>query len=491
MAAAVLLCAGLFAAPACAESTTCTVHMKKASSITENSICDDLFCSTADVELDGSNACVTVYVADPVPNYADAGQSLTSVDVAYDGKTYAATLDTENKVKKSFSASKMFFPSAGSYEATPVSFTLPAQALEDSAQGKVVCTAYVNMLKSKQDFLMVFSYEDGAGEGEGADTGSQDSSGSADAQGGSSAAGGGSAGTAGTQQGSAEKTATSSSSSKKTSKKTSSSSGEIEDATQYTYRYTTSFRKAGSFGTESICNPLFYRKAQVVVVGSLAKVTIWVVDPIPSYKAEGTPLSNVKFLYGGKAYAASYQQNSKVKKSFSASSMFIPSAGSYTATPISVTLPVAAVGASAKGGLVCQAYVRAVLGQTQSFYLVLSDGTLVSTKKAAKALTASKKTTASSVKQSAVSLNEDAADASDATSADGSTAEADEASAEELAGQASADGSASAKRAAQGSAAASAYTLSGKTPAALWVLFALALATVGASCVVARRRRRG
>ncbi|MDO4502144.1 MAG: heme-binding Shp domain-containing protein, partial [Coriobacteriia bacterium] len=226
------------------------------------------------------------------------------------------------------------------------------------------------------------------------------------------------------------------SSSGSSTKNPSSSSSSKKNATTTvrTYTYAASFRKADAFGTPSICDPLFAAKADVVVSGDLAKVTVYVVDPIPNYTDEGTPLSRVKFVYQGKAYSAAYQSSSKVKRQFGTSAMFISTAGTYPATPITVTLPKAALEASKSGGLKCQAHVNAVLDADQEFYLVLCNAKLISTKtvrtgSSSSTLKKSSSGTATTLRTSATSgsgsvstlSSESADDAAEDESADRST----------------------------------------------------------------------
>lgn len=186
-----------------------------------------------------------------------------------------------------------------------------------------------------------------------------------------------------------------------------------------TYSYGASFRKLSSFGTKSICDGLFSSLATVVVSGKLAKVTVYVIDPIPNFKQEGTPLSNVKFIYKSKSYKATYASSHKVKKSFSENALFIPSAGTYSATPISVVLPVDAVKASATGGLKCEAYVRAVIKSTQGFYVSLSGGRLVSVSESKSGLKSSPATNAGSSSYSQVNAGQSNGVSSDDSSAEG------------------------------------------------------------------------
>ncbi len=134
-----------------------------------------------------------------------------------------------------------------------------------------------------------------------------------------------------------------------------------------------SMRKGSDFSSVSMCNKLFYKKADIVCKGDTATVTLYVIDPIPSFASAGTPLSNVRFQYGGKAYGASIKNGSKVMKTFNVAAGFIPKAGEYATTPVSVSLPMQAIKDSLAGKLTCSAYINAVMNTTQSFYVVLSN----------------------------------------------------------------------------------------------------------------------
>ena len=139
--------------------------------------------------------------------------------------------------------------------------------------------------------------------------------------------------------------------------------------------YTTkvSVRKSDNIKSTSMCAPLFYARSDMKVSGNNTKVTMYVIDPIPKYASEGTPLSNVKVTANGKSYSASVNSRSKVSRYFESSEQFISSAGNYYATPITFTIPTSAVENSADGKVKMSAYVNAVMKSTQEFYLVFSD----------------------------------------------------------------------------------------------------------------------
>lgn len=183
-----------------------------------------------------------------------------------------------------------------------------------------------------------------------------------------------------------------------------STSSILDVTTETKFTASVSLRKSTDFASTSMCNPLFYKEADMLVNGDTTKLTLYVIDPIPNYSSEGTPLSSVSFSYNGTTYAASIDSANKVIKSYSAASGFISEAGNYNSSLITVSLPTAAIKTSADGKLTCSAYVNAVMKSTQSFYVVLSDFEKGETTSAATATaittTAKTKTSANSLQQS-------------------------------------------------------------------------------------------
>lgn len=166
---------------------------------------------------------------------------------------------------------------------------------------------------------------------------------------------------------------------------------DVEEETAFTAKV--SFRKSSDFDSTSMCNPLFYEQADLKVNKDNTQLTLYVIDPIPNYTSEGTPLSNISFFYQGTSYLASIDTSGKVAKSYPAASGFISTAGNYESSKITVTLPTDAIKASADKALTCSAYVNAVMKTTQTFYVVLTDFT-----KGTSATASTVTTTASTVK---------------------------------------------------------------------------------------------
>lgn len=141
-----------------------------------------------------------------------------------------------------------------------------------------------------------------------------------------------------------------------------------------TYKATLTMKTSSSFSTTSMCNALFHNYADIVVSSGSAKITFYVIDPVPNYSSDGTPISNLKLTYNGTTYSASIDSTNKVVKEFEYSAAFIPTAGGYKASVITVTLPSAAIEASQteSTGILCSAYVT-TMKTTQQFYAVFSD----------------------------------------------------------------------------------------------------------------------
>ena len=140
------------------------------------------------------------------------------------------------------------------------------------------------------------------------------------------------------------------------------------------YTAKVSMRNGTNFSSESMCDPLFYSYADIAVDGDTAKLKLYVIDPIPNYASEGTPLKDVVFIdNAGKQYSATLDTTSDPYYHFDANSAFISSAGNYPTTIITVTVSTQAITNSSNQTLKCQAYVNAVMKSTQTFYVVLSD----------------------------------------------------------------------------------------------------------------------
>lgn len=151
--------------------------------------------------------------------------------------------------------------------------------------------------------------------------------------------------------------------------------GQKEEKLEETGKYYArmSLRRNDDFEEKSMCEPLFFEKADLDVGEENTKLTMYIIDPVPSYPEYGTPLKNVRFLYNGKSYKAKVGGGRKLIKHFSQADGFIDAEGDYETSVVTVTLPNAAIRDSVNGDLQCEAYVNAVMKSTQKFRVVLDD----------------------------------------------------------------------------------------------------------------------
>lgn len=318
---------------------TATVSMRKETDFQEISMCNKLFYPKADIERKGDMATVTLYVVDPVPQFANDGTPLRDMSLTYDGKTYPVRVNSSNQVMKHFDAASGFIPTAGEYSASSLVVTLPVKALTDSVQGKLTSKAFVSaVMKQNVDFYVVFTDM-----------------------------------TAANGKPSNKPANKKPASAKNDAKEPDLQTLTMDDGEKSWYMGTVSMRRADRFDQKSMCDPLFFEKADILYQGDTAELTLYVIDPVPKFSDAGTPIKDVKFLYGEKAYAAAVQKEASQKKHFEEAAGFIPSAGEYAATPIKVILPKQAIAESEGGKLKCSAYINTVMNATQEFYVVLSD----------------------------------------------------------------------------------------------------------------------
>lgn len=202
-----------------------------------------------------------------------------------------------------------------------------------------------------------------------------------------------------------------------TTTSSSTSSSVLDVTTETNFTASVSLRKSTDFNATSMCDPLFYKQADMVVNADTTKLTLYVIDPIPNYSSEGTPLSDITFTYNGTSYSASIDNSNKVTKSYSAASGFISSAGNYSSSSITVSLPTAAIKASADKALTCSAYINAVMKCTQSFYVVLTDFEKGTSATAASTTTTTTKKAATTAKVNNLSQTADQTTVSDSATA--------------------------------------------------------------------------
>ena len=332
---------------------TATISMRHEADINKASMCDGLFHRTAQIDVKDGMATMTVYVVDPVPAFPDLKKTVSNIRLHYNGKEYIATLDQSKKENKYFDLKPSFIDPAGSYPASPITVTLPYEALVQSVNGKLKCTAFVDaIMNTDVTFYVVL---DGLPDAPPAPTvppkpvtpptpspsnpPAPDNPLPPPPSGGGIGGGG-------------------------------------NGSTYYTANV--SMRHAQDFNKLSMCSKLFYPKADIVCTGDTATLTLYVIDPVPQFPEEGTPVKNVSLHYNGSNYSASVNSGSKVMKQFAAAAGFVGEAGTYSATPIKVQLPMQAIKDSVNKALTASCYVNAVMHTDVEFYVVLDGLTQVS-----------------------------------------------------------------------------------------------------------------
>ena len=329
---------------------TATPSFRKDGAFNTLSLCDPLFSKTVDIEVKGDMAKLQMRVINPIPNFPDAGTPLKNIKFKYNNKTYNATLNTKDNDKKYFPSNPTFISKAGNYTTALISVDVPKQALLESVNGKLMVDTFVSaVMNSDVKFYVSLSkFKDENGNDVGVvvpPTTNPDNNNGGSTGGGNIGGGSSNPGT----------------------------NNQTEDLKEAKYSATVSLRKSTAFNQSSMANPLFHNKADIEIVGNNAKITMYVIDPIPAYKDEGTPLKNVKLFFGGKTYNASISKSSSDIKSFGVASGFIEKAGNYPTSRITVTVPKEAVEQSVNQKLKASAFVSAVMNVTQEFYLVFTD----------------------------------------------------------------------------------------------------------------------
>lgn len=135
-----------------------TVHFHNGSNPASYSMCDSIFAHETDVVLTDDAAAVTVYVAYPIPAFADQGTDGTIKDVVMtlDGNDYTGVLDIDTKAVKTFDTTGSLFGINAGDELTTeaVTFSLPREAVDSFEEG-IETKAYVNVVMNmNQDFVV-------------------------------------------------------------------------------------------------------------------------------------------------------------------------------------------------------------------------------------------------------------------------------------------------------------------------------------------------
>ena len=309
------------------------------------SMCDGLFHRFADIAVTDGMATVTLYVIDPVPqfNTPENRPPVKNVKVRYEDLIYDVSLDYDHPVMKEFEEKPGFVPK-GQHSAAPVTFTLPFEAVKSAETAPLMCSAYVNaVMKTDVDFRLSLT------------------------------------GLTRTEKPEGDRPAPPPEPPKppqppKPPRPVTPPpadpvvpDGAISDGS---YTASVSMRNETHFDKESMCHPLFYRKADITVRGDTADVKLYVIDPVPAFPEEGTPVSNMSLRYKDQSYPATVHSGSKVTRNFPAKSGFIETGGDYPATPITFSIPTSALAESADRALMCHTYVNAVMHRDVDFYLV-------------------------------------------------------------------------------------------------------------------------
>ena len=141
--------AGAFAATAAPDVKTGTATVNMLHEQKEQpSMCNIMFDSQADIEVTGDEATLKLYVANPVPAFADQGKDGTvkNVVVNYDGQQYPAVSELgTGKMMTARDTNKTFgFEQGKQYAAQVLTIKLPAAAVAEGA--KLKTNAFVNVV---------------------------------------------------------------------------------------------------------------------------------------------------------------------------------------------------------------------------------------------------------------------------------------------------------------------------------------------------------
>ncbi len=301
---------------------TASTQLKKQSNIDEFSMANSLFASISDIQVRGDMADLTMYVIDPIPGYESYGTPVKDIRFTYNSQTYNATVDSTNKVNKDYEGDGRFLDQDGTHPSSKITVTLPLEAITSSRSGTLLCTAYVNaVMQSTQSFYVIFG----------------------DLIGGTTAV------------------------------NPATTQNEVSNLEDNTYSADVSMKRADDINTVSMSSQLFYPKADITVIGDDAELRLYIINPIPNYLDEGTPLSDIVFTYNNNEYIANISQTPYHIGEFAVAEGFIDETGEYTASEIVVNLPTDAIENAANGELLCSAYINVVMESTQSFFVELTN----------------------------------------------------------------------------------------------------------------------
>ena len=319
------------------------LELRKQANFKELSMADSLFFDTADIVINGDTAQLTLFVIDPIPNYETYGTPVSDVRFTYNSKVYNASVEATNKEDKFYSADGRFLMDDGTHPSSKITVNLPVGAIKAGQNGDLLCTAYVNaVMMSTQSFYILL--------GETTKTSSNsydiDSSSGNSSNGSNSNSGSGSTDV-----------------------------GEVQNITLTDNRYIAQvdLRRFDDINTFSMSDPLFLDMANIVVEGDKATLYLYIIDPIPNYVKEGTPLKDIVFTYDNVEYPANYAKENGMYGTFDVAAGFINEKGEYPVSTITVTMPKKAFERTQEGTLSCSAFINVVMKSTQQFYVVLND----------------------------------------------------------------------------------------------------------------------
>lgn len=376
------------------------VRVMQGSDITKESMCNGLFYPQADLcaHKDGTTT-VTVYCIDPIPldtekkrppvepmfvsgNMSDllvTGTGQNDYRETTAAGSYLEMAAVKSGAKKlQFNAYGAFIPEGGTFEAASYTFTIPTSAIRSSAEGGICVNAFVkSVMNSWEQFYFVFDDVENFGQTNGSSGNSGGGNGGTGGGSGGGNGGTGSGSSGGTDNGANGGSGSGTNGGTNNGTNGGSNSGTggdaISDSEVGVYTAKVSMRKSSDISKASMCQPMFYDYADITIEKNVATVKLYVIDPIPKYPKEGTPLKDVTFTTSAGTVKASVDSINKKNLAYAADGSFILKAGTYPSDVITVKLPVSAIENSAQGTILCSAYINVVMKTTQSFYVVFSD----------------------------------------------------------------------------------------------------------------------
>lgn len=145
-----------------------------------------------------------------------------------------------------------------------------------------------------------------------------------------------------------------------------------------TYMLPISLMNASNINNPSMCNALFYPEMIAEVTGDTTTITLYVLDPIPTFSSAGQPITELKLTYSAdssKEYIASIDTTNQVTKTFNTAFMG-DIIGDYPCDVITASIPTQAMLDSSNGVLNVTAFVNAVMNTYVDFFLVVDTSNL-------------------------------------------------------------------------------------------------------------------